>query len=88
LALLALWNAHSNYSNLLSILTKYPSVLVTIIVVLEGNLGIMEERSSKDKCILTIIENEKHLVVDYTSNIDLNIFAGSIEYLGVSRNYF
>jgi hypothetical protein len=36
--------------------------------------------------MLAVIENEKRLVVDYASNIDLNIFAGSIEHLGVSRN--
>src|ERR1700730_11417954 len=83
-----LWDANPNGGNLLPILAKYPSVLVTIIVVYEGNLGIMEERSSKDKCMLAIIENEKRLVVDNASNIDLNIFVGSIEYPGVSRNCF
>ena len=85
---LVLWDANPNSGNLLPILAKYPSVLVTIIVVYEGNLGIMEERSSKNQGMLAVIENEKRLVVNYASNIDLNIFAGSIEYPGVSRNCF
>jgi hypothetical protein len=57
-ALLALWNEHSNHGNLLSILTKHPGVLVTIIVVLEGNLGIVKKGSSKNQGMLAIIENE------------------------------
>ena len=85
---LVLGNANPNGSNLLPILAEYPGVLVTIIVVYKGNLGIMEERSSKNQGMLAVIENEKRLVVNYASNIDLNIFACSIEHLGVSRNYF
>ena len=54
---LVLWDANPNSSNLFPILAKYPSVLVTIIVVYKGNLGIIEERSFKDKYILAIIEN-------------------------------
>jgi hypothetical protein len=48
----------------------------------------VEEGGSKNQGMLAVIENEKRLVVDYASNIDLNIFAGSIEHLGVSRNCF
>jgi hypothetical protein len=48
----------------------------------------MEERRSKDECMLAIIKNKERLVVDYASNINFNVLAGSIERLGVSRNSF
>ena len=45
---LVLWDANPNGGNLFPILAKYPSVLVTIIVIFEGNLGIIEEGYSKN----------------------------------------
>jgi len=70
------------------ILTKQPSILVANVVVFKGNLGIIKERSSKDKSVLTLVENKQCLMIYYVSNINLDVFAGSIEYPCVSRNSF
>jgi len=70
------------------ILTKQLSVLVASVVVFKGNLGIMKERGSKDKSVLTLVENKQCLMIHYASNINLDVFAGPIKYPCVSRNSF
>jgi hypothetical protein len=51
-------------------------------------LGIVEERSSKNKGVLAIIKNEQGLVVNYASNVDFHVFASPIEHSGVARDSF
>ena len=70
------------------ILTKQPSVLVASVVVFKGNLGIIKERGSKDKSMLALVKNKQCLIIYYASNIDLDVFAGPIEYPCISRNSF
>jgi hypothetical protein len=64
------------------VLTKQLGVLVANIVVFERNLGVVEERGSKDKSVLALIKNKQRLVIHYAPNIDLNILAGFIKRLG------
>jgi hypothetical protein len=65
------------------VLTKHPSVLVANTVVLECNLGIVEERGSKDKSVLALVKDKERLVIHYAFDVNLNVFAGSIKHLGI-----
>jgi len=40
------------------ILTKQPSILVASVVIFKSNLGIIKERGSKDKSVLTLVKNK------------------------------
>jgi hypothetical protein len=40
------------------VLAKHPGVLVSNVVVFEGNLGIVEERGTKDKSVLALVKDK------------------------------
>ena len=80
----ALWGAHTNSSNPLAVLTQHSSILIAIVVVFECNLGVMKERSSKNKGMLALIKDEQRLVIDYSSNIDFNVFVGPIKHSSIA----
>jgi hypothetical protein len=80
----ALWGAHTNSSNPLTVLTKHSGILVAIFVVFKCNLGVMKEGSSKNEGMLALIKDEQRLMIDYPSNVNFNIFTGSIKHPGIA----
>jgi len=68
------------------VFAKHPYILIASVVVLKSNLSIVEEKSSKNKGVLTLIENKQSLVIYYPSNVNLNVFTCPVEYLRVPRN--
>jgi hypothetical protein len=62
------------------VFTKHLSVLVSSVVVFKGNLGIVEERGTKDKSVLALVKDKQRLVIYYLFNVNFNVFAGLIKH--------